>query len=105
MRAAVPFASRLANKWSELDSDAEGWLRPVLTVQVQRALDWVPIRLTSISFAVVGDFEDAVYCWRSQAQTWPATIMGIPLASGAGGHWHPPGEALHQGARSNTGPE
>lgn len=47
-------------------------------------LDWLPARLTAGSFAVVGDFEDAVYCWRMQAQSWPDKHLGIVLASGAG---------------------
>jgi adenosylcobinamide-phosphate synthase len=47
-------------------------------------LDWLPARLTAGSFAVVGDFEDAVYCWRMQAQAWPDKNLGIILASGAG---------------------
>ncbi|MCL2871638.1 MAG: cobalamin biosynthesis protein [Betaproteobacteria bacterium] len=29
-------------------------------------LDWLPIRLLAFSFAIVGDFEDAVYQWRAQ---------------------------------------
>jgi cobalamin biosynthesis protein CobD/CbiB len=32
----------------------------------------------------VGDFEDAVYCWRSQASTWGEKNIGIILAAGAG---------------------
>jgi cobalamin biosynthesis protein CobD/CbiB len=47
-------------------------------------LDWIPVRLTAITFAVVGDFEDAVFCWRTQAGTWPTRDQGILLASGAG---------------------
>jgi adenosylcobinamide-phosphate synthase len=47
-------------------------------------LDWVPVRLTAATFAVVGDFEDAIYCWRTQANEWPALHEGILLASGAG---------------------
>jgi adenosylcobinamide-phosphate synthase len=47
-------------------------------------LDWIPVRLTAITFAVVGDFEDAVYCWRTQAKQWPSVHDGILLASGAG---------------------
>jgi cobalamin biosynthesis protein CobD/CbiB len=51
-------------------------------------LDWVPVRLTALSFAVVGDFEDAVYCWRTQASQWPAfeggDSVGILLASSGG---------------------
>ena len=51
-------------------------------------LDWIPARLTALSFAVVGDFEDAAFCWRTQARTWPEAYggeaIGVVLASGAG---------------------
>jgi adenosylcobinamide-phosphate synthase len=47
-------------------------------------IDWVPLRVTAASFAVVGDFEDAVHCWRTQAARWPNRGSGILLASGAG---------------------
>lgn len=51
-------------------------------------LDWVPVRLTALSFAIVGDFEDAAFCWRTQAKEWAAQEggehAGIVLASGAG---------------------
>jgi adenosylcobinamide-phosphate synthase len=48
------------------------------------AIDWLPLRLTAIGFAITGDFEDAVFCWRTQAGSWPDTEQGILLASGAG---------------------
>lgn len=47
-------------------------------------IDWLPIRLTATGFAVVGDFEDAIYCWRSQASHWPDITSGVLLSSGAG---------------------
>jgi adenosylcobinamide-phosphate synthase len=51
-------------------------------------LDWIPVRLTAFSFAVVGDFEDAVACWRTQAQKWSredgGLAIGVLLASGGG---------------------
>lgn len=51
-------------------------------------LDWIPVRLTALSFAIVGDFEDAVFCWRTQAKTWTAQEggehAGIVLSGGAG---------------------
>ena len=48
------------------------------------ALEWLPVRFTATSFAIVGDFEDAAYCWRTQAARWPDPLLGIVLAAGAG---------------------
>ena len=47
-------------------------------------LEWPTARLTAVAFAVVGDFEDAVYCWRTQAGAWPEANMGVVLAAAAG---------------------
>ncbi len=47
-------------------------------------LEWPAVRLTAASFAVVGDFEDAVYCWRTQARSWADPSAGVVLAAGAG---------------------
>jgi adenosylcobinamide-phosphate synthase len=47
-------------------------------------LEWPAVRLTAAAFAVVGDFEDAIYCWRTQARTWPDPNDGVVLAAGAG---------------------
>lgn len=47
-------------------------------------IEWLPMRLTAITFAIVGNFEDAIYCWRTQAAGWPDPEGGIVLASGAG---------------------
>ncbi len=52
--------------------------------QAFAAIDWLPVRITAAAFAIVGDFEDAVYCWRTQAARWPDKAAGILLASGAG---------------------
>jgi adenosylcobinamide-phosphate synthase len=49
-----------------------------------RVLEWPAVRLTAASFAVVGDFEDAVYCWRTQARDWSDPDAGVVLAAGAG---------------------
>jgi len=52
------------------------------------ALDWIPVRLTALSFAIVGDFEDAIGCWRTQAHLWwkqdGGLAIGVLLASGGG---------------------
>ncbi len=47
-------------------------------------LEWLPIRMTAATFAIVGNFEDTAYCWRNQAASWPDSEAGILLASGAG---------------------
>lgn len=47
-------------------------------------IDWLPLRMTAFAFAIVGDFEDAIHCWRTQAGQWPDRDLGIVLASGAG---------------------
>lgn len=47
-------------------------------------IDWIPARSTAVGFAIAGNFEDAVYCWRAQAASWADHAQGIILASGAG---------------------
>ncbi len=47
-------------------------------------IDWIPARLTAVAFAVVGNFEDAIYSWRNYAHRWNDELLGIILASGGG---------------------
>jgi adenosylcobinamide-phosphate synthase len=47
-------------------------------------IDWIPVRLTAIAFAVVGNFEDAIYAWRNFASRWSDESLGIILAAGGG---------------------
>lgn len=47
-------------------------------------IDWIPARLTASAFAVVGNFEDAIYAWRNFAGRWPDEAVGIILAAGGG---------------------
>jgi cobalamin biosynthesis protein CobD/CbiB len=73
----------LRERWApDLSPELEGFGRfPALAFEV---LDWLPARLTAMTFAIVGDFEDAVYCWRSQAEQWGDRTAGVVLAAGAG---------------------
>ena len=68
-------------------------------------IDWIPVRLTAMSFAIAGDFEDAVYCWRSQATTWMDPEQGVVLASGAGALGVRLGETLHHHGTVSFRPE
>lgn len=47
-------------------------------------IDWIPARLTAAAFAVVGNFEDAIYAWRNFAGRWKSETTGIILTAGGG---------------------
>jgi adenosylcobinamide-phosphate synthase len=47
-------------------------------------IDHLPARLTAFGFAVVGNFEEAVACWRRDARLWKHASEGIILAAAAG---------------------
>lgn len=47
-------------------------------------IDWIPVRLTAVAFAVVGNFEDAIYAWRNFAHRWSDKAIGIILSAGGG---------------------
>lgn len=47
-------------------------------------LDWIPARLTALGFAIVGNFEDALYGWRQRGLFWPDPQRGIIVESAAG---------------------
>jgi adenosylcobinamide-phosphate synthase len=68
-------------------------------------LEWPAVRLTAASFAVVGDFEDAVYCWRTQARSWPDPDVGVVLAAGAGAMGVRLGMPVHEAEGVQPRPE
>ncbi|ABM56110.1 cobalamin biosynthesis protein CbiB [Verminephrobacter eiseniae EF01-2] len=71
-------------------------------------IDWLPARLTALSFAVVGSFEEAIEGWRFHAQRFPNDNDGVVLAATAGAiDVRLGGEALkaHAGMRTSQGLE
>ncbi len=48
------------------------------------AIDWLPARITALSFAFVGSFEDAVDSWRRHEAVHPLDNDGVVLAATAG---------------------
>lgn len=54
------------------------------SAQAWTAIDWLPARLTALSFAVVGSFEEAIEGWRFHAQRFPNDNDGVVLAATAG---------------------
>ena len=47
-------------------------------------IDWIPSRVTAISFAVVGSFEEAIDAWRNYEPRSPGDNDGIVLAATSG---------------------
>ena len=75
-------ATALNDEWNKYREDADHLGK--FASGAFDIIDWIPSRLTALSFAIVGDFEDALYCWRTQALSWKPAAHGILLASGAG---------------------
>jgi adenosylcobinamide-phosphate synthase len=55
-------------------NSTQGWM----------AIDWLPARITALSFAFVGSFEEAVDNWRQYAASFPGDNDGVVLAATAG---------------------
>ncbi len=73
----------LHERWGTRSSSVEGSFGVFSRIAFEW-IDWIPVRLSATSFAIVGDFEDAIYCWRTQAHAWHDAHEGIVLAAGAG---------------------
>lgn len=78
-----PLALRAALSWEHFVEAEErdfGWF----AARAFHAIDWIPQRVSGFIFAVAGNFEDALYSWRSQAAQATPGEEGIVVASGAG---------------------
>lgn len=76
-------AEYLSRAWSEpenLRTEQFG----SFAVRAFHWIDWIPARLTATAFAIVGNFEDAIYAWRNFSQRWPTHTTGIILSAGGG---------------------
>ena len=51
--------------------------------QAWQWVDWLPSRVTALLFAIVGNFEDAIACWRAQSQN-PSSTAHLLLSAAAG---------------------
>jgi adenosylcobinamide-phosphate synthase len=73
--------------WAVKDRTLGAPTNALLTLHSQQAfdvIDHVPARLTAAGFAVVGNFEEAVDCWRHHAGLWEHANDGILLSAAAG---------------------
>jgi len=73
--------------WQASPKTSKGWVSDTLQDAARHAwhrVDWLPARLTAVSFAVVGNFEEAIDCWRNHAQRFPDDNDGVVLSATAG---------------------
>lgn len=57
-----------------------GWA----AARLDDVLDYLPARLTALTYAALGKTPDALTCWRTQAPTWDSPNAGPVMAAGAG---------------------
>ncbi|MFZ6743217.1 CobD/CbiB family protein [Undibacterium sp. JH2W] len=80
MYRAAEYLSRAWNEPEHMKNEEFG----IYAAKVFYWIDWIPARLTAVAFAVVGNFEDAVYSWRNYADRWSDELVGIILSAGGG---------------------
>jgi adenosylcobinamide-phosphate synthase len=76
-------AEYLARAWNEPDH-MKNEVFGQFALRAFYWIDWLPARMTAVAFAVVGNFEDAIYAWRNFAARWKDETVGIILAAGGG---------------------
>ncbi len=59
---------------------AFGWA----AARIDDVLNWVPARLTALSYALLGKTRSAWRCWQNQAPAWSSPNAGPVMAAGAG---------------------
>ncbi len=57
-----------------------GWM----AARADDGLNWIPARLTALSYLLLGDARRARHCWKTQAAAWPSPNAGPVMSAGAG---------------------
>lgn len=55
-----------------------------VAARIDDGLNWLPARLTALSYTLLGNGRSAWHCWHTQAKAWPSPNAGPVMAAGAG---------------------
>ncbi len=80
IKSPVPVSSKVSESSEAIQPEVFGHFAQ----QFFNWIDWIPVRLSAIGFAIVGNFEDAIFCWRNHAGQWKDASQGVLLAAGGG---------------------
>jgi len=80
--AAYRLANTLDAMWGYKNAQYRhfGWA----AARLDDALNWIPARLTALTYTLLGNAPLAWRCWRGQARAWESPNAGPVMAAGAG---------------------
>lgn len=81
---AYRLAEYVARRWPTLHTGHSVSMLGVVSAQAWRLVDHVPARVTALAFAIVGNFEEAVATWRTDAARHGDGGDGVVLAATSG---------------------